>query len=242
MIRAYPVANKQKSVDICNAFIAGAPKKTNGAVFYGVTENNVQMWHVETTIGDPFNVYYIDNSYFDCVRGQQYRVTRGRVQKFVGPKDSSDGKRFDALGLTIKPWKPFANQRWLVVEQSESFMRYVANSPFWLEEQARGLPFGQMSEMRVRRWERDKLRHQTTLATDLEWADNLLTHSSAAAVEAVMVGVPVIVSRMSALADMVCSADPKLDERHRYLGVLADNQWTLDEIREGKAWAHLQKS
>ena len=72
-------------------------------------------------------------------------------------------------------------------------------------------------------------------------ASTLVTHSSAAAVTAVIEGIPVIVSGMSALAQMRWSTDPEHDQRLGFLNVLADNQWTLDEIREGKAWEWLTK-
>lgn len=243
MVIACPVRGKQKSVDICRAFIEGSPRKAFGYVFYGVNESNWRNWQIVQRSGEPW--FYIDNSFFDVVRGQQFRVAKNRVQTLVG-EQTSDGKRFDALGLTIAEWDAWEsnNRNWLVVEQSESFMRYVANEPDWLEERAKSLPFGRMSEMRVRRWERDKLKQQTTLAADLEWADSVLAHSSAAAVEAVLVGVPIIVSKMSALAGMVCgrAESAHRDERRRYLSVLADNQFSLEAFRSGEAWAHLQKS
>ena len=46
----------------------------------------------------------------------------------------------------------------------------------------------------------------------------------------------------SALADMRMSTDPEHDQRRDFLNVLADNQWTLDEIKQGVAWKWLQNS
>lgn len=232
---ACPVKSKRKSIDICNAFVQGAPKGALGFVFYGVNESNIHEWAVAMKTGQPW--FFVDNSYFDCVRGQQYRVTRNAVQVWAKHL-TSDGKRFEALGLEIKPWKPFG-PRWLAVEQSPSFMRCVAHNPDWLERH----PPPSTATMKVRPWIADKRKQQATLPADLAWADHLLTHSSAAAVEAALAGVAPSVSQMSALAGMICSRDdPNVDERRRYLSVLADNQFSMTEIREGKAWAWLAKN
>ncbi len=70
---------------------------------------------------------------------------------------------------------------------------------------------------------------------DLADARQLITHSSASAVEALLEGVPVIVSRMSA----VFGIDPVHDTRLHAMQVLADNQFDMSEIRSGKAWLWL---
>jgi hypothetical protein len=236
MILAVPVAGKQKSVDICKAFIDGSPRKPFGYVFYGVNESNAKQWRIVMASGEPW--FYIDNSYFDSARGKQYRVTKGRVQ--IDPRGvKSDGKRFDALGLTIAPMNARPSDLWIVVEQSPSFMRYVANDEHWLEQQMAGIPGGH--HVKVRRWSSDKPKQQETLPADLAGAWTLVTHSSAAAVTAALLGVPAIVSPMSALYSMRWSTATEHDERRDYLNVLADNQWTLDEIRAGKAWEWLNK-
>ena len=48
-------------------------------------------------------------------------------------------------------------------------------------------------------------------------------------------------SLRSALADMRMSTDPEHDQRRHYAEVLADNQWTIDQIRNGEAWAWLNE-
>ena len=234
MIRAHPVPNKQKAARICGDFLAGAPTKAEGAVFYGVNADNARDWYRAQAAGD---WYYIDNSYFDSVRGQQYRVTKNRLQ--VNPFGvASDGKRFDALGLTIAPMNARPSDLWIVVEQSPSFMQYVASDPFWIDRVvARSIPKGH--RVKVRRWAPDKIKQQETLPADLAEAWTLVTHSSAAAVTAALMGVPAIVSPTSAMYYGRWSTFPEHDERRAYLNVLADNQWTLEEIRNGKAWEWL---
>ena len=237
VMRAFPVVGKQKSADICNAFIAGAPKDAEGAVFYGVNESNVHYWR--RAMAAPYSVYYIDNSYFDKTRGKQYRIAKNRVQ--VNPTGiASDGKRFGALSLAIAPMNAKPSDLWIVVEQSPSFMRYVANDERWLERQMADIPGGH--HVKVRRWSSDKIKQQETLPRDLATAWTLVTHSSAAAVTAALLGVPAIVSPMSAMYECRWSSDPLYDQRRAFFNVLADAQFTLKEIREGVAWKWLQNS
>ena len=75
-----------------------------------------------------------------------------------------------------------------------------------------------------------------TLAEDLARSHLVVTHSSAAAVEALLAGVAVRVSPMSPCYGIM-SRQQEL--RQGMFNVLADNQWTLDEIRNGTAWKTL---
>jgi hypothetical protein len=239
MIIPVPVKGKQKSADICKAFASAAPKDAFGYVFYGVNETNIRGWHTARKSGQPW--YYIDNSFFDSVRGQQYRIARNRIQTLVTDDSQTDGKRFAALGLEIKPWTINANGHFVLVEQSPPFMRDIAEEPNWLAEHKAWCERSARKVV-IRRWAPDKLALQVTLQRDLEGAWSLVTHTSAAAVTAALAGTPVIVSKMSALANMQCSPDPAQDERLRHMQVLADNQFTLKEIREGAAWNALGRT
>ncbi len=226
-IHLHPVANKAKSLMICRAFAEGAPRGATGHVFYGVTDANVKAWTQARMSSEDW--YYIDNSYFDCVRGHQYRVSKNRVQ--VNPRGKpSDGKRFDRLGLKIEPPVP-VGPNVLAIEQSASFMRCVAQDPYWLERELRGL-----KTFRLRAWSANKIEQATTLHGDLDGTEVLVTHSSAAAVEASLRGIACCVSPMSAL----CGTYD--DRRHQTFSVLADNQWTLEEIKDGRAWHWLQRN
>ena len=83
---------------------------------------------------------------------------------------------------------------------------------------------------------------------DLKEAFCVVTHASNTAVEAILAGVPAFVLGQCA-AQPFAGNDLKLIEapffgsgdRWNWAGVLADNQWTPKEIREGKAWADLSK-
>lgn len=222
----HPVTGKQKSWDLCNAFLAGAPKNAPDAhVFYGVNDTNLTEWRRVLRGGCDY--YWLDNSYFDCVRGQQFRITKNRVQH--AGTGESDGQRFKALGVKIKPARASVGGYVLVCHQSDAFMRDIAGDPNWAWAAVRSVE----REVRHRRWQSDKLKLQATLLQDLAGAGLLVTHSSAAAVTATLEGVPTITSQMSAAYNV--------SNVEQWAGVLADNQWTLDEIKSGKAWAWLNR-
>lgn len=225
MLIPIPIPGKQKSFDICNAFIAGAPAHADGFVFYGVNETNLFQYRSAKAGGR--DVYVIDNSAFDCVRGVQFRVTKNRYHHRGG--GTTDGKRFAALGLKVA--EPLLGERGdvtLAVEQSPSYMKCVANDPTWLGRMWVPHTF-------TRAWNRDKKAAMSTLADDLKHARLTVTHSSAAAVESLLAGVPVLVSPMSP-----CYGVP-MEDRLRLFGVLADNQFDMTEIRNGTAWKALNE-
>ncbi|MEO6588952.1 MAG: hypothetical protein ABIP06_06460 [Pyrinomonadaceae bacterium] len=238
MVIAVPVVGKQKSVDICKAFIEGAPKTTQGRVFYGVNDSNVMEWDIARKTGTDW--FYIDNSFFDSTRGVYFRVTKNCVQ--INPRGHlSDGKRFAALGLEIKPWQVHPDGHYLVIEQSPDFMRNVAQEPKWFDETVDWCRDTGRRTI-IRRWSPNKPKQAVTLKEAMQGAKAVVTHSSAAAVTALLEGVPAIVEPMSALAFTTCSPKAENDERLWLMQVLADAQFTLDEIRSGKAWRWLNKS
>lgn len=238
MLKGYPVPGKQKSIDICNAFIAGAPPSALGSVFYGVTEANRDAWQCAKIDG---SAWYIDNSYFDAARQTYFRVTRNATQH--AGRGESDGKRFNRLGIAIRPWR--RGSHIVVVQQSDSFMRNVAGYPSdYVADVIVRLADITDRSILVRLWNRDKHRACDGLLEDLSGAHALVTHSSAAAVTALLSGVPVAVSRMSCAQHMAGSIDdieglPRPDNREQWASVLADQQFTLEEMRSGLAWAML---
>lgn len=231
-VTAYPVLGKSKSATLCGAFLDGyraAGGTENCAVFYGVDASNMRKWSEVKAFGMPW--YAIDNSYFDAVRGEQFRIAKSRMQTDVEGQET-DGKRFAALGLHVKSWRE-EGEHWVVCPQSESFMREIVGyKGDWLKDALQIL--GYHRPVLVRGWNRDKKAQSSTLFTDLLGAWGLVTHSSAAAVEALLEGVMVSVSPMSACFNQA-------QNRNHLFGVLADNQWTLDEIRNGDAWRWLNR-
>lgn len=237
MLITCPVAGKEKSRRLCEAFRRGAPRDADGFVFYGVDSSNVLKWEYarrHDRVTGARDWFYIDNSYFDATRGWRFRVTKNRVQ--VDPRHLvSDGKRFDALGINLRPFLSGSRRHAVVCPQSDSFMQHVARwpGPQWLQHHLATLSSW---DVRVRSWQRDKAKAMQSLAADLRDAAVLITHSSSAAVQAVINGVPVIVSEMSAVS---CLVNGDGSDRARVLSVLADHEFTLDELEDGTAWRRL---
>ena len=227
---ACPVPGKQKAIDLCNAFIAGAPKDAEGFVFYGVKESNVAAWRRVQNMEATF--YYIDNSYFDPNRGTHFRVTRNRIQH-TG-EGRTTGERFARTGLRIKPWRN-GDSYTLIIEQSDDHMRYVAKTPGTFYRQAKHLQLTQRT--RIRRWSCNKPVLMESFMRDLENASRLLTYSSAAAVMATLAGIPVDCSDECAAFSIIPFKEP--DDRLRWAGVLADNEFTWAELKDGTAWRTL---
>jgi hypothetical protein len=250
VVTCYPVSGKQKAVDICRAFAQGCGGQvvTDGklrdgdAAFFGVDASNADIFRAVKRDFMARDWYYIDNSYFDVCRQAYFRVTRNRLQH--GGVGGSDGKRFSAFGIPIEPWRE-SGEHVVYCPQSGSFMRDVEGVFYdWtraaLDESAR---YTQRPAV-IRPWSSDKGRLSRTLAADLAGAHALVTWSSAAAITAVLAGVPVVCMGRCAASPMGCAMDqieaPSLpDDRERWAGLLADNQWTLDEFKSGAAWARL---
>ena len=245
---AYPVAGKQKSFDLCLAFIkgcggqiAGAKLREGAAVFYGVDHSNELIWRNVLARGGDW--YYIDNSYFDAARQQRFRITRNRLQHSgIG---TSTGERFRALGIQIQPWRA-AGRHIVVCPQSLSFMHNLAGRVGdWGRQTVADLRITTDREIRLRPWSRDKGGASGSLAEDLVDAHALVTWSSAAAVTSVLAGVPVIVHAADCAARLMSGSDIEalpLPEREIWAGVLSDNEWTVEEMVNGTAWRALNET
>lgn len=242
-VTCYPVHGKQKSTDICLAFANGCEGRlrtsyTPGpAMFYGVDASNMAAWQQVLGNGDDF--YYVDNSYFDHTRGSHFRVTKNRLQTHWD--QDSDGLRWAMVEETLREWAdPLGHV--VVCPQSDSFMRDIVRYPgSWIGDIMRHLQDretwaktidGKNPRIVVRAWNRNKKAASASLLDDLRGARLLVTYSSAAAVTAAILGVPIKVNPPAALWGMPFTPAARL----RAMRALADNQFTLDEIRRGVAW------
>ncbi len=239
-VTCYPVRGKAKSFDICAAFAKGCGGKlaTNyipgPAMFYGVDESNLAIWRKVLARGDDW--YYTDNSYFDQTRGTHFRITKNRLQCHWtdGATDDIDPARWEALHIKLQPWQQNVDGHVLICPQSDSFMRDIAGyKGNWLQEVLGKAP----GNVKVRHWDRNKTRAMKTLPDDLVGAKMLLTYSSAAAVTAVIAGIPAYSSGESAALYQLPFYDAY---RLQAMLVMANNQFTLDEVRSGFAWERVR--
>lgn len=209
-------------------------KFRNGpAMFYGVNDTNIGVWRECRRAGQEF--YFCDNGYFDTGRGSYFRVTRNALQHHGLGR--SDGKRFASLGVQIEPWR--SGEHVVVCLQSDTFMRIHAHRSS--DAIVAAVRSRTKRLVRVRKWSANKPLLGDSLRKELAGAHCLVTWSSASAVQAILSGVPAICLGASAASPMAGSSlgeletPPRPDGREMWAGVLADNQWTLTEIREGLA-------
>jgi len=246
-LTCYPIPGKAKSDAICKAFAAGAPKSAKGTVFFGV-EGQLTAFHRAKASGEPW--YFCDNSYFDKHRGIYFRATKNALQ--VDPRGKvSDGKRFAALKVPVKLWRGNQNGDILLVPQSDSFMKSTLGLPYdWVDKTLGDLYlWGIQDRVRVHPWDRDKLKRNAAFSEMLPSTGLVITHSSAAAITALLEGIPAISTSDTAAAHWLGGpftpanvARPKIsstEERLAFAQVLADGQFTLSEFRDGTAWRWL---
>lgn len=250
-VHCYPVARKLKALTICQAFAAGCGGRvvTDGvyrggpSFFYGVNDSNIKIW--QAALRDQSHPYYYsDNSYFDATRQTYFRICKNRLQH--SGHGSSDGGRLQKVGLTISPWRE-GGDHVILVQQSDSFMDLFGGGAKWYEQTQRDLAGLTKRPIRLRPWNPNKGELTGPFAADLVNAHGVVCWSSAAAVNAVLAGVPIVAMGQCAaepFSESLLKVDdlphPDLD-RHNWAGVLADNQWTLEEIRKGMAWEWLNR-
>lgn len=248
MISAYPISGKRKSFDLCAAFLEGYPGPgqmiTNGqpregpALFFGVDESNIDAWNFVRESGGDY--WYLDNSFLDQTRGTHFRIGKNRLQH--SGEGKSDCSRFRSLGVEIQPWRK--GHHVVLAPQSDSFMRDIAGIEFdWTHVTREALGNFTSRQLRVREWSRDKKSMARTLPADLVGAHALVTWSSAAAVTALISGIPVVVTGPSAArpmsGDLADIEDLPHPEREEWLGVLADNEFSIEEMASGFAWERI---
>ena len=242
----YPVPGKAKSKLICNAFAAGAPRHATGAVFFG-TEGVMSAFQR----AKQGTWWYIDNAYTDPQRGLYFRVTKNALQ--VDPTGkASTGERFAKLGITVKDWRHKPDGKIIVIPQSDDFMKStLGRKGDWLRETVGKLnAWGYGPRVRVRPWLRDKKTAYVELHKDLDDAALVVTWSSASAITALYEGIPAISESGAAHAltgpltseRVAQPLMPSLEDRTRFLQILADNQFTLEEFKNGVAWRWLESN
>lgn len=243
----YPQDGKRKSYDVCEAFAEGCGGEvvTNGkwrpghTFFYGISESNEAVWQ-ECRRRPEFDWFYSDNAYYDDFRGRMYRVARNRLQH--SGEGFSDGTRFKRLGLTFKPWRQTGTHI-LLTPQSRHFMQVAAEYPGdWTTDTEAALRKVTTRPIVVREWSRDKVALARGLPSQLVDCWALVTYSSGSAITALLAGIPVVCTAASCVTSPMSGTIDGIEapympkDRERWGAVVADQQWTLDEFRNGTTW------
>ena len=271
MVTVYCTGHKW-SVMVCEAFAQGAKARIvppyplmsgNDDVFmYGALRGLLPTYQAAKRKGR--TILYADNGYFLPGKTEQsyFRITRNALQHDgVGPPPPGAMQRAKRLGIQLKPWRT-SGSHIVVCPPGHLFAgTFGFSADAWLENTISTLKKHTDREIRVRRkmsWNdakpadilrggKPKTSVPTPLSVDLKDAWALVTHSSNAAAEAVVAGMPVFCTdRCGAsamgLSDLSAIESPRTDgDRESWLGVLAANQWMLSEMRSGQAWADLNR-
>jgi hypothetical protein len=187
--------------------------------------------------------FYGDHAYFG--RKKFYRITKNAYQHDgYGDRDST---RFRAFGRPIQPWRQ-SGRHVLICPQSETFFGlFGIDAQVWLKHILNTLRLYTDRPCRVR-WKATKTQ-VTPIEMDLQDCWAVVTYASASALDALIAGVPVFVLSEFAAAYRMGTADLSRIEdpvyppdRESFLSTLANNQWTMEEIRSGQAWQTLQET
>lgn len=145
--------------------------------------------------------------------------------------------RFKACKLSVSPWRERGHQ--IVVATPSVTYADFHDIHGWTDKTVAKLK--EHTDRPI--W----IRHKTStrpLQQDLMRAHALVTHGSIAAVEAVVMGVPVFVDESSAAAlvgktDLADIEDPITPDRMEWLNSLAYSQFLENEIADGRAYEHV---
>ncbi len=215
------------------------------AAFYGRDRGTLAIAAQCAAAGDHWLM--ADNGYLG--RRQYdgyYKISRDGFQcDGVGVPDEK--RLVKALGFTgqefVKKWRPQTkNGHILVCPPIPDYERlhYFSAHLWWhgIKKQIRDVT---NRRLRVRHKPGSELASGRALAEDLKDCHAVVTHDSNIVVEAILAGIPVFVTGTSPAqvfgnVDVLTIREPRLDvDRWEWLSILANNQWTLNEIRDGMA-------
>jgi hypothetical protein len=183
--------------------------------------------------------FYIDHAYFNRGHGKTYRISRNRYE--AGLVRKCPGDRAGTLGIKLLPWRKGGAE--IIVCPPTDYFMTAHDCPDWLETTLATLGGVTDRPIIVREKPKDG-EVAVPLPKALETAHALVTHSSNVAIEAACLGTPVFVSTASAAApvgrtDLSQIEDPAYPERTDWLAHLAYNQFSFEEIADGRAWRML---
>lgn len=184
--------------------------------------------------------YYADHGFFG--RGKYYRIAKNAFQH-DGTGDA-DPRRFQRFNRPVQPWQKDGKHILICPQSATYFGLFGLNLWAWVDGVCRKLRAVTDRPIIVRMAKNSPKPIQANLVDC--WA--VVTFSSSAALDALIAGVPVFVladfaaAHRMGLSDLSQIESPFYpDDRLRFLSVLAEHQWTLDEIRWGAAWKALSR-
>lgn len=229
--------NHTHSRVVCHAFAEGHDGKIvppvklldGPAMVYGILRGCGDIVRECEWVGRTY--YYVDHGYFK--RGYYdgyFRVVRNGFQIRVWDT-TADPERWENLKIPLEPWKK-TGKHVLVCPISQYLGDFLGIDPQkWTAAVVREISLHTDRPIVV------KPKDGEPLSKALEDAWCLVTHSSNAAVDALVNGIPVVTFGRSAAGDIAWTLreieSPVWRERINWARALANNQFTLDEIRQG---------
>mgnify|MGYP000884490467 CR=1 FL=1 len=247
-----PNAYYVNGIGICKEFAFAFSKGCGGRIYE--TANILHNGDV-SMFGDPATwqllqkakqdnrtLFYGDKAYFG--RSKYYRITKNAYQSdCIGNGDTS---RLNKTGQKIYPWK--TGSKILICQQSELFYKlHGLNRDDWVSHTKRTIRQYTDRPIEIR----SKISGDGTefaFRRALVDVHAVVVYTSVAGVQAAMNGVPCFATEQCASlafgsSDLSQIENPVLPDNREYLAsVLANNQWTLDEIYNGTAWRMLNEN
>lgn len=263
VINAFPTRGKKKSRRICEAFVAGSGGVIMGdnsfdpmgapAFVYGWQPHTVELMRICREKNIPF--YYGDNAYY-FGRGKYFRITKNALMLNSKVNMDEPTLRLKLFDIEIKRRdRPREFGPIVVATQSRLFyeQRLGVTRDEWTNRVCR-----QINTIAPRRpvlichkpeaadMAKDQ-PHHPMFETYLEDAYAIVTHSSSVGIKAIMDGVPVFCEPESMCAFVGNISLHNLDEPYMpdtatvkaWLAMLANNQWTIDEMINGRCYKDL---
>ena len=252
----YPGLGKKKGLSICEAFAAGCgghvvepgsckELRPGPAFFYGWTDDTIKL--LQQAQQEKRDWYYADNAYY-FGRGKHFRVTKNALMHDGSGEKGS--QRWLSFNMPLQPWRH--GRHVVVASQSELFyrQRFQVSREQWTAGVVKRIRAHSNKPIEICHkpapGDMDKGQaHSPALEELLENAWCLVTHSSSAAVAAIIAGVPIfcqawevpVARRDLSMVDQPLY--PSDSARQQWLCNLAANQWTRDEMRDGTCWRML---
>jgi hypothetical protein len=187
--------------------------------------------------------FYADHGYLG--RGKYFRITKNAYQHDGrGEKTPDNWARFERFRRPIHPWRTSGQHVLVCPNSAVYFSLFGIDAEQWLSNVQDRIRAHTDREIRLR-WKVQ--RRDRPIEQDLRNAWAVVVFSSAAAVDALIAGVPVFtVAPFAATYRMGLSDLARIEapvfppDRESFLAVLAANQFTIAEILSGQAWKHLQ--
>jgi len=199
------------------------PRISTYGVLYGshtVIENSPHYWHID-------HGYFMRSSDPDLFDGY-YRINKNNLWHNGSGDHTWD--RFNSLNIKLKDWRKTGEH--VVIVPPSKHMASIFNMETWLEK----------TIFKVKKYTDRKIlvstKFKNPVSEVMKNAWCIVADHSNSAIDAMIEGVPVIFTnparKLGTIEDI---ENPPMDRE--FLKNLAHQQWTLEEIKIGKAWSDL---